>query len=203
MSRFVNDGNKIIEGIDYLYIYIYNECKYKYKFFFIEYLWKLLRRAYIFISSPILEFIQLPIIMEEKTNLLSQQLRTIIREDDILCSIITDKYNKIKMILRYAYILDAYKIKENNQMINNDMNEGFNIKNENLFCLDLIEVKRVIRYQKEHKFAIETRRGVLYSFKCSNQQQFNQWVNDLKNMIKTQSFVDILFCIWYLVVFLH
>eukprot|EP01083_Nonionella_stella_P287203 977517_1 len=37
-----------------------------------EYLWKLLRRAYIFISLPLQTFIQLPIIMKQQTNYMSK-----------------------------------------------------------------------------------------------------------------------------------
>eukprot|EP01084_Bolivina_argentea_P170106 294776_1 len=156
-----------------------------------EYLWKLLRRAYIFISLPLQTFIQLPIIMKQQTNYMSKQLNIIIRDDIILYSIQNDnKYINIQCILRSSYIFDAYKVIQNNDdyLIRNELNEGFgDNKNKLLFRIDVVQIKRVLKYQKEFKFAIETRKGIMYAFKCKNKMQFNHWLKDIKNMIKAQA----------------
>lgn len=133
--------------------------------------------------------------MEQKTNLLSQQLRTIVREDyKIKYSLQTpsdkDKYIPIKCILTYGYIMEGFKIE--NYDIDNELNEGFNIKNEYEFRIDLVQIKRVIRYQKEYRFAIELTNGQMHLFRCQSQSQFNQWVNDTKNMIKLQGIIHII-----------
>ena len=169
-SRFETSGKRIIE----------------------TYLWKLLRRAYIFTCIIIHKFIQLPIIMEQKTNLLSQQLQTIVREDGSIKYAQStpsdkDKYILIKCMLYSGYIMEGYKISN----INNELNEGFNIQNEYEFRIDLVQIKRVIRYQKEYRFAVELTNGQIHLFKCESQQQFNQWVNDIKNMIKAQGMMHI------------
>ena len=123
--------------------------------------------------------------MEQKTNLLAQQLLIIIREDHISYSAADSsnktKYKNIRCVLRASYILDVYEAQNNY----NELDEGFNNFS---FSLDVVQIKRVLRYQKECKFAIETRKGQIHSFKCCNSTQFNLWVNDLKNMIKAQGF---------------
>jgi len=152
-----------------------------------NYLWKLLRRAYIFISPPIQSFMGVPLIMEPKLALLSQQLQTILREDNILYAINSpsdkERYSNIRCVLRYGYVIDAYKIR-NVQDI--ELKEGVHIHHETEFRIDVVDIKRVVRYQKECRFAVEIRSGRLYLFKCHTLQQFDQWVNDIKHMIKAQ-----------------
>eukprot|EP01083_Nonionella_stella_P102613 292024_1 len=154
-SRFGESGKQIIE----------------------EYLWKLLRRAYVFISSVVQSFIESPIILEQKTIILRQQLRTVLREDSISYSAENNnKYVDIGCTLLCSYVMNGYAIP------NNELKEGQDI----LFHIDCVCIKRVIRYQKEHKFAIEIRGGFIHAFKCQNEAQFNLWINDIKNMIKAQ-----------------
>eukprot|EP00485_Elphidium_margaritaceum_P002043 CAMPEP_0202699530 /NCGR_PEP_ID=MMETSP1385-20130828/12766_1 /ASSEMBLY_ACC=CAM_ASM_000861 /TAXON_ID=933848 /ORGANISM="Elphidium margaritaceum" /LENGTH=744 /DNA_ID=CAMNT_0049356505 /DNA_START=20 /DNA_END=2254 /DNA_ORIENTATION=+ len=152
-----------------------------------DYLWKLLHRAYIFIFVE--KFIQLPLIMESKSTLLAQQLRTVLREGNILYATQSYASEKVKLtnvkcVLTYAYVMDGYTINED--AIDDEWNEGSSIHSDCEFRIDLVEIKRVKRYQKELRFEVELVDGQLFVFKCMTSQQFREWIDDLKHMIKAQ-----------------
>ena len=192
-----------------------------------QYLWRLLRRAHVFQSPPIQKFVDPPLSMKQAVASLSKQTISKIRDDRLQYAKHelhdgngntnrdgksssnrkgSTKWVSLRCVLYTGYIIEGYQLNDNDN--DNDDDEKYE-EQDNMsststsleilhFRVDVVEIKRVVRFPKENKFTVHLHRDESFSIRCHNHSTFRDWTEEIKKMINLRGINGDIFCRLYL-----
>jgi len=165
-----------------------------------QYLWRLFRRAHVFQSQPIRSFIKTPLAVQSVITALSKKTNSVLRDDRLQYlresvdrkQSATDqsRWTQLRCILYSGYILEGYTIDnfgnsddhKREHLTTSALSQSIGSKHP-FFRVDVVEIKRVVRFQKAHKLTLYLHRGEPFSIRCSDRSTFREWTEEIRNMI--------------------
>ena len=115
---------------------------------------------------------------------LSKQSTSVIRQDHLQYITEGDDSPNVQqcaMTLYTGYILEGYKVEDDDAK--QEVLERPSLNQVPFVRVDVVEIKRVVRFPKEHKFTVHLHRGDTFSIRCSDHSTFRGWTEEIRKMI--------------------